>query len=427
MCFRSFLNDLDQTGELEHIREEISPKFEIAAKLESSENALLFEKVEGYGMEVVGNIYGSRKRIARGLGIERNQLMGRIREALSSPKKSGQASEAPVQEVVEDEVNLEKLPILKHFEKDSGPYVTSSVLAAKDPEGNRNLSFHRLQLIDRDEFAVRLVPRDLHKMFKKSEERGESLEVAAILGVQPGVALAAATSPPYEVDEYGIASNLSKGLELTECQSAELEVPARAEMVLEGRLLAGGRVREGPFADITGTYDVARQQPVFKVDCITRRGDAIYPAILPGSSEHQLLMGMPREPSIFDEVSKVTEVKNVILTPGGCGWLHGIVSINKQEEEDGSRAIEAAIRAHPSLKHVVTVDDDIDIYDPREVEWAIATRARADRDVVVKSDVEGSSLDPTADPETRLGSKMGIDATKDLDEPGKFERAHIPQ
>lgn len=426
MNFRSFLKDLEQEGELKHVKEEISPKYEIPGALKNSENALLFENPKGYEMRVAGNVYSSRERIARGLGIDRDQLIDKMRGSLSNPKKPTMTSGAPVQEIMEDEVNLRKIPILKHFEKDGGPYVTSGIILGKDSEGNRNLSFHRLQLIGRDKFAVRLVPRHLYKMFEESEKGGDSLEIAAVLGADIGTSLAAATSPPYEVDEYGIAGQLCGKLKLTECQTVGLEVPAHAEIVMEGRLLAGERVPEGPFADITGTYDPIRQQPVFKVDRITRRKDAIYPGLLPGSSEHQLLMGTPREPLIYEEVNEVTRAKNVILTPGGCGWLHGVVSIDKQEEGDGKKAIEASFKGHPSLKHVVITDADIDIYDSKQVEWAIATRARADRDIVIKSDVKGSSLDPTADPKTRLGGKMGIDATKDLENLEKFERARIP-
>lgn len=427
MSFRKFLNELEEADELERVKEEVSPKYEIASKLDKSEKALLFQKVSGSEMKVVGNIFGSRERISRGLGIEKSQLISRMRNSLESKKNPELVSDAPAQEIIEEEVDLDKIPILKHFEKDGGPYVTSSIIVAKDSEGKRNLSFHRLLLLDKKRFTIRLVPRDLHNMFKEAKDGGNPLEVAAFLGVHPGVALAAATSPPYEIDEYKIAKYLSKELKLTSCKKVGLEVPAHSEIVLEGKLMAGDRAPEGPFADITGTYDAVREQPVFKVDLITRREDTIYPALLPGSTEHQLLMGMPREPLIFEEVSKVAKTTDVALTPGGCGWLHAVVSIDKKNPEDGKKAIESSFRAHSSLKNVVIVDDDIDIYSPQEIEWAIATRARADRDVVIKSEVRGSSLDPTADPETRLGSKMGIDATKDLNEPEKFERAHIPE
>ncbi len=136
---------------------------------------------------------------------------------------------------------------------------------------------------------------------------------------------------------------------------------------------------------------------------------------------------MPREPLIFEEVEKVANPVDVALTSGGCGWLHAVVGIEKEDEDDGKKVINAAFEAHSSLKHVVVVDEDIDIHDSEEVEWAIATRFRGDRDTLIKSDIEGSSLDPTADPETRLGCKTGIDATIDLDNSEKFERAKIPK
>lgn len=427
MSFRSFLNELKKEDNLEKIKDEVSPKFEIASKLKKSEKPLLFEKVREHRLRVAGNIYSSRKEIAEALGTEKNRLIDRLRSALSEKREPSITKNAPAQEIEEDEVNLKNLPILKHFKEDGGPYVTSSILVAKNAEGIRNISFHRMQLMGRNKFAVRLVPRNLHKMFEESEKNGESPEVAAVLGSDISTALAAATSLPYEADEFELAGALSENLELTKCKSVDLEVPADTEIVMEGRLLAGERAPEGPFADITGTYDAVRQQPVFKVEEITRREDAIYQAILPGSKEHQLLMGMPREPLIFEEVDKVAKAKNIVLTPGGCGWLHAFVSIEKQEETDGPNAIEAAFEAHPSIKHVVIVDEDIDIYNPKMVEWAIATRFRADRDAVIKSGVQGSSLDPTADPETRLGSKMGIDATKGTEDSERFERAQIPE
>lgn len=429
MSLRKFLSKLDRENEILRIDREVSTDYEIARELDRLDGgpAVIFEKVKNHDMKIVGNVCGSRKRIALGLGIKSNQILHRMLKALSNPRKPKKASEAPVQEFVQEDFDARELPILKHFEKDGGPYVTSSIFVAEDNEGNRNLSFHRLQLIDQKRFAIRLVPRNLYQMFMSAEETGDSLEVAAVLGVHPAIALAAATSLPYGVDEYGIAGNLHEGLELVDCKTVDLSVPACAEIVLEGHLLPGERALEGPFADITGSYDAIREQPIFEVKCLTRRDDVFYQAILPGSTEHRLLMGMPREPLIFREVEKVARPKDVLLTPGGCGWLHAVVSISKQGEDDGKRAIDAAFKAHPSLKHVVIVDDDIDIHDMQQVEWAIATRSRADRNTVVKSEVKGSSLDPTADSETGLGSKMGIDATMDIDEPEKFERAKIPK
>lgn len=427
MSFRDFIKKLDENKKLEHENKKYSKKYEISSKLKKSETPVLFEKIKESKIRVAGNVYGSRDRVAESLEIDKNNLLKKMKNALPYKNEPGIVSEGPAQEIIENQIDLKKLPILKHFEKDGGPYVTASIIVAKDSKGIRNLSFHRMQLIEDDKFTVRLVPRDLHKIFKEKENQNQDLEVAVVLGVDVGVALAAATSEKYERDEYSIANALTKNLELIKCRTVDLEVPATSEIVLEGKLLSGERAREGPFADITETYDAVREQPVLKVETITRREDTIYPAILPGSVEHQLLMGTPREPIIFEEVNRVAKAKNVALTPGGCGWLHAVVSIEKEDEKDAEKAIEAAFRGHSSVKHVVIVDEDIDVYNSREVEWAIATRFRADEDSLIKSGVKGSSLDPTADPDSRLGCKMGLDATKDLEDPEKFERAKIPE
>lgn len=428
MYFRKFLDELDNRGEMISLREEFSTEFEVSRKLSELDGgqAAVFERIRGHEMKLIGNIYGNRERIALSLEVENEKLISCLRNAQRNPLKPKEVDEAPVQEKVIENIDLKTLPILKHFEKDGGPYITSSILVAKDEEGIRNLSFHRMSLIGRNRLSVRLVPRDLHKIFSSAEDDDRDLEVAVIIGVHPAVGLAAATSVPYEIDEYGIAGALSSDLELVKCKNVDLEVPARAEIVLEGRLLAYKRVPEGPFADVTGTYDVVRDQPVFEIDCLTMREDAFYQAILPSGIEHQLLMGMPREPLIFEEVKKSVKVDNVTLTPGGCGWLHGVISILKENHDDGKKAIEAAFKAHPSMKHVVIVDNDINIHDSRDIEWAIATRSKADEDIMIKSSVKGSSLDPMSDPSTRIGSKMGIDATIDLNNPEKFKRAKIP-
>jgi 2,5-furandicarboxylate decarboxylase 1 len=183
-------------------------------------------------------------------------------------------------------------------------------------------------------------------------------------------------------------------------------------------------VDEGPFIDLTETYDIVRKQQVMKITKIHHRKDPIFHALLPGALEHKILMGMPREPTIFNEVGKVCDCVGVNITPGGCSWLHAVVAIKKKSEDDGKKAIDAAFRGHKSLKHVVIVDQDIDIYDPASVEWAIATRVQADKSLVIKTNEKGSSLDPSADPHTYATTKMGVDATKPLVAHGKnFEMA----
>jgi 2,5-furandicarboxylate decarboxylase 1 len=187
------------------------------------------------------------------------------------------------------------------------------------------------------------------------------------------------------------------------------------------------RHAEGPFVDLTETQDVVRQEPVMVVRAITHRKDAIWQALLPGVLEHKLLMGMPREPTIFQKVNEVVRCLDVNVGPGGCSWLHAVVQIEKQHEDDGLKAIQAAFAGHSSLKHVFVVDADIDIYDPLAVEWAMATRFQGDTGMLVRSREQGSSLDPSAEPGTHNTTKIGFDLTCPLSSGGKsFARADFP-
>jgi UbiD family decarboxylase len=225
-------------------------------------------------------------------------------------------------------------------------------------------------------------------------------------------------SPVPGVDEMAIANALCP-VPTVRALGSDLVVPAETEIVLEGRL-THELGAEGPFIDLTRTRDFVRQQPFFVIDRITHRRDPIYQALLPGGDEHRLLMGMPREPTIYDAVSRVCTCHDVVITPGGGHWLHAVVRIAKRAPDDGRAAIEAAFRGHTSLKHVVVVDEDVDAADPRAVEWAIATRFQAARDLIVLHDQPGSSLDPSAQHvpgEKTRTSKMGLDATIPWDTP----------
>ena len=208
-------------------------------------------------------------------------------------------------------------------------------------------------------------------------------------------------------------ANALEKTELVKCKTVDLEVPKDCEIVLEGRITKE-KTTEGPFLDLTGTIDKIRQQPIIEIKCITHRENPIYQTILAGRNEHKFLMGMPKEPTIFNEVNKVCQCKDVYITPGGCSWLHAVVQINKQNPDDGKKAIAAAFEGHKSLKHCIIVDDDINIYDPHDVEWAIATRFQADKNTVILSNQPGSSLDPSGDlseGKKATTAKAGLDAT----------------
>jgi UbiD family decarboxylase len=287
------------------------------------------------------------------------------------------------------------------------------VAVIRDPDHGRNISFHRLMQTGAQTFTARIVEgRGTDTAWRKAVAAGRDLEIAICLGVPIHLLLAAAMSPAKGVDELAIAQALA-ATPLTRCVTVDLEVPAECEAVLEGRV-TGRLADEGPFIDLTETWDVVRQQPVIEIDCITHRRAPVYHALLPGGLEHKLLMGLPREPTIFQAVSEVAECRLVSITPGGMSWLHAVVQIAKRDPADSRRAIEAAFQGHGSLKHVVVVDEDVDPFDPAAVEWAIATRFQADRDLIVLEDQPSSSLDPSAKlvpGQKARSAKMGLDAT----------------
>ena len=420
MNLRSFLEQLENKSELTRIKREVSTEYEMAGIIEAlGEKPVLFEKVKESEMQVAGGLVSSKDLIARALGIEKTQLLLKLSKAIEKPVSPKIRDRGECQEIVEKDVDLTKLPIMRYTAKDGGKYIASAVAIIRDPEYNsRNMCFHRLMLLDRKRFVARIVEnRGTDSALKKS---GGELEVAFCLGNSTAVLLSAATTLPPGIDELGMANALEK-TELVKCKTVDVEVPADCEIVLEGKITKE-KATEGPFLDLTGIVDKARQQPIVEIKCLTYRRKPIYQTILAGRNEHKLLMGMPKEPTIFNEVNKVCRCNDVYITPGGCSWLHAVVQIKKQNPDDGKRAITAAFEGHKSLKHCVIVDEDINIYDPSDVEWAISTRFQADKNTIILSDQPGSSLDPSGnltEGKKATTSKAGIDATAPLTTTGK--------
>ena len=403
---RGFLAEFDRTGELIHIGREVSTRYEIAAVASKLEGKpVLFEKIrESGGYRVVIGVCGTRGMLARALRVDPSALLPRILEAIETPRQFKTVDDAPCQEAVESDVDLRKIPILTHCEKDGGPYVTAGIAVAHDNEYGYNASFHRMMLIGKDRVAVRMLPRHLDEFVKRGN-RG----VGIAIGNHPAFLFASAVSCEIGKSELAIANALTE-MSFAKCGTNDALVPADSELVLEGTI-TDELVDEGPFPDIVGAYDIVRKQRVIKVNRVTHRRDPIYQAILPGGIEHMFLMGTPREATMFREVSRVCDCVDVRLTLGGSSWLHGVVKIRKKKEEDARNALEAAFWGHPSLKQAVVVDDDIDIGDPNAVEWAMATRTQMDRDLSLRPGELGSSLDPSADQVTRRTCKVGVDAT----------------
>jgi 2,5-furandicarboxylate decarboxylase 1 len=412
-----FVSAAETAGYLITVDHEVDPHLEvarIAAELDG--RPVLFTRVKGSAYPIVIGSCSDRRYFGLALSMPADQVMFGLADALAAPQSLPVVESAPCQEVVESVVDLLALPFLTHYASDGGAYASAAVVFIDDPDTGPNASYHRLLRLDRTHVAARLVERrGTETAWRKS--RPEGLPVAICIGLPLHVLLAASMAPAPGVDEMTIAQVLAP-TPMAFCANG-IRVPADAEFVLEGRITKQ-LVAEGPFVDLTGTYDFVRQQPVIEIDRVTHRRDAIYQALLPGRLEHRLLMGMPREPTIYAEVNKVAQCRNVHVTPGGASWLHAVVQIAKRSPDDGPRAIEAAFRGHGSLKHAVIVDEDVNPFDPNDVEWAIATRFQADRGLVVLTDQPSSSLDPSAHHvpgQKSRTAKMGLDATICWDTP----------
>jgi UbiD family decarboxylase len=416
--FREFVEKLRKEERMAELVKPISKDLDMAGLMFALDGKPVYApKVEGSGFAAVGNLFSTRELVCEYLGITKNELVPKLVHALNNPKKPELAKTGPVLENSTADIDLTKLPIPIHAEKDGGPYLSSAIVVAKDPEYGRNLSFHRMMVIGKDKVVMRILHRNLDEFIRRA---GGELDVAFIVGAPINVLLSAAISSKIGQDELEYANALApvKTVRL----GNGIEVPSDCEFAFEGKITSE-EADEGPFIDLTGTYDVVRKQPVMRVTKMHHRNGALWHVLLPGGLEHKVLMGMPREPTIFNEVNNVCECRRVNISPGGCSWLHAVVSIAKKSDSDGKKAIEAAFAGHKSLKHVVIVDDDIDIDNPFEVEWALATRFQADRDLVVKKDQKGSSLDPSADPFSYKTAKAGFDATKPLEEAEGYEKA----
>lgn len=413
---------LENTEDIIEINDELSCEFEVAKVLRQyPKDTVILTNVKNSEMPVVSGICNTREKIAKSINCEVNEITSKIIEASDNPIKVENFTD--FSEYNTTEADLSKLPILTHYKRDGGAYITSGVVFARDPEtGIQNASIHRMMVLDDKRLAIRIVPRNLYTYFQKAQKLNKDLEIAIAIGMDAAILLASTTSIPIDYNEMDVANAFKNGeLTLIKTESG-LEVP-QADIILEGKISVTETTAEGPFVDLTDTYDIIRDQPIITLNKMhIKKDNPCYHAILPAGFEHKLLQGLPQEPRIYKSVKNaVPTVETVALTEGGCCWLHAVISINKQTEGDGKNAIMAALSAHPSLKHAVVVDTDVDVFDPQDVEYAIATRVKADRDIMIVPNVRGSSLDPVAESDGTT-TKLGVDATKSLKTIEKFER-----
>ena len=430
--FTDFLNELEKADQLVRIKKSVNPKFELAGIVSKLDKwkAVLFESVNESKIKVAANVLGTRYRIALSINAKNeNMIQERINDAIRNKSEITNIDHSNNWQ--KNSKNLYDLPIVTHFEKDSGAFITSSLVIAKDKEtGNQNLSTHRLLRLDKKRMAIRMVEgRHLHKCFTSAKEHGEDLPVSIVIGAHPAVSVAAAYQAPYGENELKMANSLMDNrLSMIKSPGTGLYIPNDAEILLEGRILTDETAEE-QMVEMLRTYDIKRRQPIFELDKIYLTDDPVYHDILPGYGEHRLLMGLPIESKLFHSVKDVVSgTRAVHLTDGGSNWLIAVIQISKKLEGEPKNAILAAFAGHPSLKIAIVVDDDIDPTNPTEVEYAISTRCQADKDLLIIPNSKGSSLDPSSDQNNLITTKMGIDATAThLKSRDRFEIAKIPK
>ena len=415
----------DFPSELLRIRAPVRTDLDITSLVFELEQAgrspvVVYENVEGHTLPVVTNIAGNRRLLAACLGVAPADLPTAFRERCQKYIPCAVVDKAPWNEVVleGDQVDLARLPIPRHFSVDAAPYITAGQIAARDPvSGVDTTGFHRLMVKGKNRLGVSLHSRRrMYEFHRRAEERGQSLPAAVTLGIHPlhYMGSMAYAYPPH-VSKFEIIGGLfGEPYQLAKCGVKDLEVPAGAEIVIEGEILANEHEPEGPFSEFTGYASYRSTQNVFVAHRIRMRRDAMFHSIVSGmSQDHILISCITREGEILNTLRRnLPNVIAVHVPHRTCGAFMAFVKMKKTAQGEPQQAILAALGTEFYTKYVVVVDEDVDIFDMSDVMWAIATRVRAEKDIVMIPGCKGAILDPTSDPETFTLTKMGIDATR---------------
>jgi len=399
--FKQALEKLESKQKLHRVKEHVSLE-DVPRRIIRSDKAILLETT-GTDYQIASNVC-TRENFCTIFDMEWKELQDRVANALDNPIDPVLVDAQPFEEVKPD---LRKLPVLKYYDSDPGPYITSGVFVTECEK--RNLSYHRILVRGRDTCTTRICHRHTWDCYVRNNK---NIDVAICIGLDPALLFAAAISTKEPMDETGIAGGFyGQAVRMARMENG-ISVPLSAEIVLLGKLTPE-EGEEGPFVDITGTYDIVRQQPVLKITKILRQKNPVYYALIPGRGEHSFLMGFGKLPLIYKELKRICNLKDLAFTDGGINWLGCSVSIEKRSDDEPKRVIETALEAHKSLKHVYVFDDDIDISDPEDRFWALTTRFQADKDLYTYPDSPGSSLDPSSEPgeDRRRTCKTGFDCT----------------
>ncbi|MBI2955523.1 MAG: UbiD family decarboxylase [Chloroflexi bacterium] len=436
---RDFIDKLETLpSELVRIGEEVSPLFAASAILKvagasAASPAVLFESVQGYpGVKIVGNLLGTRRRLALAMDVAPQKLNAEYLRRTENPVEPEMVDSGPVKDVivkdviVKDDIDiLRHIPVLTHSERDSGPFITAGVVIAKQPSTRkRSMAIVRIEVKSSDRLCLSIGSRPLAGFLAEAEARGEPLDVAVAIGADPLVTIASVAHVIGAVDKFGIAGALAqRPVQLVKAETVDIEVPANAEFVIEGRVLPGVREMNGPFGESSGYY-MGFETPVMEASAITYRHNPVYHATEPWSGEFESLLYSAQASMLRQLQQLMPSVLDLTLLPGSVGQTIAI-SLKKKTNGEARRVIAAAFGLGPQVKRVIVVDDDVDINSPREIEWAISTRFQGDEDLVVLRGADAYLIDPSAR-EGRLGTALGFDATKPLGNHPSFQKIASP-
>lgn len=429
---RGFLQALEEEGDLLKVQEELSTRFELSAalKLMNDGKAAQFDNITGYpGKKVVGNILGTRRRVARLMGVSEENLNQTFIDRKGQEIEPVVVEGGPVKEVIiRENIDLiELLPALTYHEKDAGPYMTAAIAIAGDPEtGRQNMGLHRVQLKGGNRLGIFLANPPVATFLQRADAAGKSLEIAIAIGVDPAMLIGSIVKATAEgPDKFAVTGGIKgEAIELTRAESVDLLVPARAEIILEGRTIPNYKEKEGPFGESTGHYFEC-QSPVIEVHTVTHRRDFIFQAIQVWGSEPDVLLALGGSSENIRLLKQmVPTLVDINFAPGTCTF-HAVASVRGANPAEVRRLMSLALNMDQRIKQIIVVDDDVNIYDMREVQWALATRFQADRDMLLHTGLTGYVIDPSVGAD-EITAKLGLDATKKGADLSRFEKITVP-
>lgn len=429
---KTWLAHLEERGSLKRVSRSVSLRYELAAlsQKEDGRNALLFEQTDGAPMPVAANIACKREWYADAMGVAPGKLLREVQRRQEIKIKPNEVADAPfLRNVITKDIDVRKiLPLPTYHELDGGPYISAGAFIAQDPDsGAGNVSIHRMHALEPDLFGLLVLPRHLKGMIRRAGQRGEPLNAAVCVGLAPLLLMASQLVLAPGEDELEAAGGLQgRAVDVAPAPWSGIPVPAGAEIVIEGEIPPDVRRREGPFGEFPRYYSPAAEREVFRVKSIAMREQPVFYSIVAAGYDHLLMGAVPREAGLLRDLQKaIPAVTDVVLPLSGSGRFHCVVQIRKTNEGEAKSALMAALAAHYDVKHAICVDHDIDIHNPARVDWALATRFQADKDLFVVPSAWGSRLDPSA--ENGVTAKMGLDATAPLGElDGHFRSLRIP-